>query len=73
MGAGTETWINWLRPGLAVLGNLHVSQIIFSLALPLVMYWKSNDMPETLLGSNERSKAYAIAGKWICLHALKVS
>jgi len=71
--SGSSSWINWIRPGLAVLGNLHVSQIIFATALPLMVYWKGHSVPETSsLGKMEISRLYSVGGKFIILHSVKV-
>ncbi|CAL8069469.1 unnamed protein product [Orchesella dallaii] len=67
------SWLTWLRPALAILGNLHVSQITFSLALPLLAYW-SNETP--LFCHHQchakRRKAYILCGKYIFLHGVKL-
>lgn len=67
--AGLQGPTDYLRPALAVLGNLHVSQVIFSLAMPLMAYWSSG--AQNCLA--RRQNAYVLCGKFLLLHALKVN
>ncbi|ODM97018.1 GPI ethanolamine phosphate transferase 3 [Orchesella cincta] len=67
------SWLTWVRPALAIIGNLHVSQITFSLALPLLAYW-SNETPLNCHHQchAKRRKAYILCGKYILLHGIKL-
>lgn len=81
----TSSWLTWVRPALAILLNLHVSQIVFSLALPLLAYWSNTGSSPVFMCQHQlqdrmhgqschsrRKRAYVLSGKFILLHGLKV-
>lgn len=73
----THPYLTWLRPAFAITGNLHVSQIIFSLALPLLAYWSPGGHQLCHLHQHRscrsrRRMSYLLSGKFIMLHGLKV-
>ncbi|XP_035703288.1 GPI ethanolamine phosphate transferase 3 isoform X2 [Folsomia candida] len=66
-------WLSWLRAGLAVIGNLHVSQVLTSITLPLLIHWSVDKRRvESLMGKSERQMAYILYGKYLALHGLKL-
>jgi hypothetical protein len=74
LASNSGAWITWLRAGMAVMGNLHVSQILSSLTIPLLVYWSVDKRKaESVMGKTERHTAYTLYGKYLALHGLKVS
>ena len=74
LGTDPDSILTWIPPACSVLGNMHVSQIVFTVVLPLLIYWKADqEKHESLMGANERSSTYLLYGKYLVLHAIKVS